>query len=58
MYGLHVFIIDPVFKNNVLQVGAGTPWWPAPVIALGVCAASLAVIGLRTIPPLRQLFWG
>jgi surface polysaccharide O-acyltransferase-like enzyme len=56
IYGLHVFIIDPVFMNNVLQVHAGNPWWTVPAIAIGVYATSfLAVALMRLWKPLRYV---
>ena len=56
IYGLHVFVIDPVFMNNGLVVTRGNPWLVIPFIAVGVFLASLAVIfTVRLVKPARHV---
>lgn len=56
IYGLHVFVIDPLFKMKGISVAMGNPWVFAPAIAVGVFAFSFVVIYLlRLIKPLRYV---
>ncbi|MGZ5179174.1 MAG: acyltransferase [Ramlibacter sp.] len=55
IYGLHVFMIDPLFKEQGWVSTAGNPWISAPLVAAGVFGASLvAVFLVRLVKPLRR----
>ena len=54
IYGLHVFVIDPIFSRQGLIATAGQAWLSAPLVAVGVFVVSLAVVfAVRLIKPLR-----
>lgn len=54
IYGLHVFVIDPVFMRRGLVATAGPAWLSPLLVAAGVFATALAVVALvRTFKPAR-----
>jgi surface polysaccharide O-acyltransferase-like enzyme len=54
IYGLHVFIIDPVFSSYGISTSVINSWLAIPVVSLGVFTFSFVVIYLlRLIKPLR-----
>lgn len=56
VYGLHVFMIDPLFMRNGLMEVTGVPWVDPVLASIGVFVACLAVIGLLRWPrPMRFL---
>jgi surface polysaccharide O-acyltransferase-like enzyme len=56
IYGLHVFIIDPVFQRQGWQVGSTSAWLSVPAISLGVFLVSLACIFfVRLAKPMRYI---
>jgi surface polysaccharide O-acyltransferase-like enzyme len=54
IYGLHIFIIDPVFEKNGFSAASGNPWLTIPLVSVCVFLLSFAVIYLlRLVRPLR-----
>ncbi|MBK0391958.1 acyltransferase [Ramlibacter algicola] len=55
VYGLHVFIIDPVFRRFGWAPPPGEPWLTAPLVAAGVFLVAFAVVWVvRLVPPARR----
>ncbi|MBY4734000.1 acyltransferase family protein [Cupriavidus pauculus] len=56
VYGLHAFMIDPVFMRLGLFQVTGVPWVDPLIGAVGVFATCLAIIGLLRWPtPMRHI---
>lgn len=57
IYGLHAFMIDPLFMSNGLMDITGISWIDPVLAAFGVFVACFAVIGILRLPkPMRRLF--
>ncbi|WP_454763391.1 acyltransferase [Cupriavidus campinensis] len=57
VYGLHAFMIDPLFMRNGLFEITGISWVDPILASIGVFLACLGVIGLLRWPkPMRYLF--
>jgi surface polysaccharide O-acyltransferase-like enzyme len=55
IYGLHVFVIDPLFQRQGLTTAPGNPWLVIPALALGVFLVSLAIVFMvRLVKPVRR----
>lgn len=55
IYGLHVFVIDPLFKMEGIFPTVDNPWISTPLMAIGVLFVSFVIIFiLRTVKPLRH----
>ncbi|NPC55770.1 acyltransferase [Caenimonas soli] len=55
IYGLHVFVIDPLFQRKGWTAAAGNPWLVTPAVAAGVFVVSFAIIfAVRLIKPARR----
>ena len=56
IYGLHIFIIDPLFNTNGFSVTRGNPWLSAPLVSICVFLVSFGIIYLlRLFRPLRYI---
>ena len=56
IYGLHIFIIDPLFNQNGFSVTIGNPWLMVPLVSLCVFLVSFSIIYLlRLVRPLRYV---
>lgn len=56
IYGLHIFIIDPVLSRNGFSVTIGNPWLTVPLVSFVVFLISFAIVYLlRLVKPLRHL---
>ncbi len=56
IYGLHVFIIDPVFESLEFSPWNGEPWTAVPLVSACVFLVSLLVVYLlRLFRPLRYV---
>jgi surface polysaccharide O-acyltransferase-like enzyme len=56
IYGLHVFVMDPVFKGQGWKATEGNPWISPLLVATGVFALSFVVVyAVRCIKPLRRI---
>ncbi|NTW74985.1 MAG: acyltransferase family protein [Chlorobiaceae bacterium] len=56
IYGLHVFVIDPLFGRNGLSIANGNPWLTVPLVSLGVFLATFGIVYLlRLVRPLRYV---
>ena len=54
IYGLHVFVIDPIFMRRGLIATAGNTWISPLLVAAGVFAICLAVVfAVRLVKPFR-----
>ena len=56
IYGLHVFVIDPLFRTRGISAVVGNSWVTVPAVALGVFTFSFIVVFLaRLAKPLRYV---
>ena len=56
IYGLHVFMIEPVFYRQGWRPGVGNPWLSPLLVSIGVFLACFAVVWLvRLVRPLRRI---
>lgn len=56
IYGLHIFIIDPVLNRNGFSVAIGNPWLTIPLVSICVFLVSFIIIYLlRLVRPLRYV---
>lgn len=54
VYGLHVFMIDPLFRMAGITASSGNPWIYVPLTATGVFVCSLTLVYVtRLVKPLR-----
>lgn len=56
IYGLHVFVIDPVFLRRGWSATTGNPWVSTILVAAGVFVTCFVVVFLlRLVKPLRRI---
>ncbi|NTU68329.1 MAG: acyltransferase family protein [Chlorobiaceae bacterium] len=56
IYGLHIFIIDPVLNRNGFSVSIGNPWLTVPLVSFSVFLITFAIVYLlRLVRPLRHV---
>jgi surface polysaccharide O-acyltransferase-like enzyme len=56
IYGLHIFIISPLFDSNGFSASVGNPWLEVPLVSVCVFLVAFAIIYLlRLFKPLRYV---